>query len=84
MGFSSNNVDAGRASELVKLYFDRINAPAGAISFKIEDVKQNGGKDLWIVRCSFFVSINSTKRTVYEVKLDVKKGMFLSIQEKQQ
>lgn len=61
-------VGDGRAATFaVKKYFDEAYGVFGAIGFEVDDVGYSEQSKAWTVRCRFFLSLNATQKTPYEV-----------------
>jgi hypothetical protein len=74
-----SQVDAGKATEIVREYFEKAHGPFGTMLFRVEKVETD--KDgQWVVECSFFTSMAGRQRDYYRITisatgniLDVKK-----------
>ena len=68
-------IDIEKATLMAKRYFQKIHDNLGLLAFKIESVDRNTEPDIWKVRCSFFPSIGSEKRSYYLVRVNIKTGI---------
>ncbi|MFH1234924.1 MAG: hypothetical protein V1493_04920 [Candidatus Diapherotrites archaeon] len=72
--FEDKADDAGKATEITKNYLEKAHGNLGLLLFRIEQVKPNTKEHVWLVRCSVFTSLGSSKRTYYELKVNIKTG----------
>jgi hypothetical protein len=69
-------IDANGASNLVKNYFESIMGSLNVYRFIIDSVILDNERNVWVVRCSFFPSLGSSKKVFYEVEIKQEDGSF--------
>lgn len=75
MVLPKKEIDIEKATIMVKRYFQKIHDDLGLLGFKVESVDKNTTPNVWKVRCSFFPSIGSEKRSYYLVRVNIKTGI---------
>ena len=74
-------MDARKAASLVKTHFVHLYGYIADISFRLASVEKNGAEDTWVVKCEFVTPGNPAKPTKYEVKINIKSGQVVQINE---
>ncbi len=73
-------VDGRVATHLVREYFQEIHGN-WMLMFKIQKVERNTDPGVWKINCSFFTSPGQSKPLEYFVKVNVKNGSMVQVEE---
>ena len=78
---TKDDMDIEKATLMAKKYFTKIHDNLGLLGFKVEEVKKNGTRYVWLVDCSFYPTIGSSERSYYRVRININTGI-IDVKEK--
>lgn len=74
-----NNIDAGKATSIVRQYLEENYGNLGMLLFRVISVSPNGAKDQFHVLSSLLSSIGSSKRLYYQIKVNISDGRIIEV-----
>ncbi len=67
-------IDAGKATTIARNYLEENYGNIGMLLFRVISVEPNGAEDQFHVLCSLLNSIGSSKRSYYQIKINISDG----------
>ncbi|MFH0986580.1 MAG: hypothetical protein V1911_00860 [Candidatus Micrarchaeota archaeon] len=74
------NIDAGKASTIVKKYIADTYGNLGNFTFRLNSISRNTDQNVWIVKCEVYATAKDTKPTQYTIKVNVKTSEIVNIE----
>ena len=79
---SESSVNIEKATIIVIKYLEKVYGNLGLLSFRLDSIKPNSKKDVFIVNCNFFPSMGSDERIYYKVHINIKNGQIISAEKR--